>query len=150
MNVKLLKEFIGAAIETIVVPVLQADGGNSIDFYCSDVVGNKRFAQNYGCYPRSEIAEINAQADIRLQAAMLADLTDYSSDVDFRNAGLSDQEILLSHRSKYCQCPTEQQRWLENQLAIRDAKRSSAALEGSSSKEANIDFQPSDVNNGAE
>ena len=40
-------------------PKLEKDNSNIRDFYCADVVGDRRFAQNYGGYPRSDIAEIN-------------------------------------------------------------------------------------------
>ena len=101
MNYKLLKEHIDNStyIGTI-CPNLNDDGSNVSDFYCADVVGNRRFAQNYGGYPRSEIAEINAAATMQEQMNLLSQLNDYTPSSN-PTAGLSDAEIMLSHKSKY-------------------------------------------------
>ena len=122
MNYELLKEHIEVStyIDSI-CPKLNDDGSNVGDFYCADVVGNRRFAQNYGGYPRSEIAEINDAATMQEQMNLLSQLNDYTPS-DNPNAGLSDAEIMLSHRSKYQQCATELQSWIVNQINIRDAR----------------------------
>lgn len=101
-----------------VVPQLANDGSNVKDFFVADVIGSKRFAQNYGGYPRSEIAIINEQSNVKLAAQMASDLVDYSPK-DNPNAGKTDAEIMLSHRSKYQQTPSESISWLENQLELR-------------------------------
>lgn len=103
------------------LPVLSADGSNKADFYTPDVIGNRRFAQNYGGYPRSDIALINEQTDIALAKGLLESLNDYSQP-DF-NQGRSDAELLLSVRSKYLQTPSEQVRYFESQIAQRDSLR---------------------------
>ena len=122
MNLELLKEHIEISThEATICPKLNVDGSNVGDFYCADVVGNRRFAQNYGGYPRSEIAEINAAASMQEQMNLLSQLNDYTPS-DNPNAGLSDAEIMLSHRSKYQQCATEMQSWIVNQINIRDAR----------------------------
>lgn len=117
---------------------LKEDKSNIADFYCADVVGNRRFAQNYGGYPRSDIAEINAQSSLSAAENLLRDLQVF--DVDNPNAGLTDAEIMLSHKSKYLQSASEVQGWLENQLAVRDAKRQQLQ----DSKEAKINFENDD------
>lgn len=122
MNLDLLQKHIDDNTSHVIVLKLAADGSNAQDFFSADVVGNKRFAQNYGGYPRSEIAEINAAATLEQQKALLNQLADFRG-ADGQNAGLSDVEIALGHKSKYMQAPSEMQDYLEQQLAIRDAKR---------------------------
>lgn len=122
MNLDLLKKHINSSLEVIDVPTLQPDGSNATDFFTADVVGNKRFAQNFGGYPRSEIAEINDAVSLEVQKSLLNQIDDYRHVADGQNAGLSDVELAMSHRSKYCQAPSEQQDWLVEQMQIRDAK----------------------------
>lgn len=127
MNLELLKSHIQATlIKPENLPKMEVDGSNTGDFYVADVVGNRKFAQNFGGYPRSEIAEINAQTNLAQQAALLNNLVDYSKNSN-PNAGLTDAEIMLGHRSKYQQTASEQQSWLEVQLKNRVAKRAAAA-----------------------
>ena len=121
-------------------PTLNEDNGNISMFFCADVVGSKRFANNFGGYPRSEIAEINAAADLNQQANLLAQLNDYSTN-DNPNAGLSDAEIMLGHRSKYCQTASEQVAWLESQIHERDMKRQAAQMKS----ETTIDFSETET-----
>ena len=132
MNYKFLSEHIDSNVR-FVPKKLESDGSNAFDFYSSDVVGNKRFAQNFGGYPRSEIAEINDQMTLQAQKNLLEQLEDYSS--LNKSAGLSDVEIALGHKSKYMQTPSEMQSWLMDQLAIRDARRA-AAVRAAESKRA--------------
>lgn len=106
---------------TSIVFELEADNSNIKDFYSADVVGNRRFAQNYGGYPRSEIAEINDQVSLVTAQNLLRDLNVFEPSNP--NAGLSDAEIMLGHRSKYQQTASESVSWLEGQIAIRDANR---------------------------
>ena len=42
-------------------------------------------------------------------------LSDFTPDSN-PTAGLSDAEIMLGHRSKYCQTASEQVQWLESQI----------------------------------
>lgn len=104
------------------IEYMEKDGSNADRFFCADVVANRKFAQNYGGYPRSEIAEINAQANLEIQKSMLAQLADFTNHPN-PNAGMTDAQLMLSHRSKYQQAPSEMQSWLEGQLQIRDAQR---------------------------
>lgn len=142
MNLELLKVHIeNSTHEATICPKINDDGSNVGDFYCADVVGNRRFAQNYGGYPRSEIAEINAAASMQEQMNLLSMLNDYTPSSN-PNAGLSDAEIMLSHKSKYQQCATELQSWIVNQINIRDAKASEVKKSASSDK---IEFNSDDV-----
>lgn len=128
MNYKLLQTHIDGALAEMVkcVPELKKDGSNVQDFFCADVVGARKFVQNHGGYPRSEIAEINAQTNLQAQMALLQTLEDYSPKSN-SNAGLTDAQISLSHRSKYQQTPSEMQTWLEGQIQLRDVERAKAA-----------------------
>lgn len=126
MNLKLIQEHVVAQLATVPKHELKADGSNAQAFFIADVVGNRRFAQNFGGYPRSEIAEINNAASLEQQKLLLAQLNDYRSAADSQNAGLADREIMLSHKSKYMQTASELQDYLCNQIAIRDAKRAEA------------------------
>lgn len=127
MNYELLRAHIDAHTYNDSYPVLESDGSNVGLFYCADVVGARRFAQNYGGYPRSEIAEINEAQSLELQMNLLSSLNDYSPK-DNPNSGLSDAEIMLGHKSKYIQTPSESVRWLESQIAERDSKRFAEAI----------------------
>lgn len=89
---------------------------NVSDFFASDSVGNRSFAQNYGGYPRSDIALINEQQSLQVAQNLLNNLNEYSSDGS--TAGLSDLEIMMAHKSKYCQTPSERVRWIENQMQL--------------------------------
>lgn len=133
MNYTLLKKHISAAFHIDINPQLSDDKSNVNCFFSADTVGHKRFAQNFGGYPRSEIAEINAQANLQNQMNLLSELQDFSTGNN-PNAGLTDAEIMLSHRSKYLQTASEMQGWLENQLAIRDARRESVNVVEPSNK----------------
>lgn len=136
MNLELLKTHIKATlIKPENLPKMEVDGSNAGDFYVADVVGNRTFAQNFGGYPRSEIAEINAQTNLAQQVALLNNLVDYSKNSNL-NAGLTDAEIMLGHRSKYQQTASEQQTWLEGQLKNRDAKRAADAADAARNKAA--------------
>lgn len=121
MNIQLLNEHVKKALANVKVEQLKSDGSNANRFFCADVVGNKRFAQNYGGYPRSEIAEINAQANEQLAMSMLAQLRQVP--VSDATSGMTDAQIMLGHKSKYLQAPSEMQGWLMDQLAVRDAER---------------------------
>ncbi len=146
MNLDLIKKHIDDSISNVIVLKLAADGSNAQDFYSADVVGNKRFAQNFGGYPRSEIAEINAAATLEQQKALLNQLADFRGN-DAQNAGLSDVAISLGHRSKYMQAPSEMQDYLEQQLAIRDAQRAEYARKVAESQAKKAGLKKVDVPN---
>lgn len=139
MNYELLQEHINRSIVLDFVPELKADGSNSKDFFAIDSVSVKKFAQNYGGYPRSDIAEINEQSNVMIQAEMLSRLQQLP--VSDSNSGLSDQEIMLQHRSKYCQTAGEQISWLEELIKYRDAQR----LESTNVEDGKIDFSDNKI-----
>lgn len=116
MNYKELQKHIDTTIVDN-VPTLAKDGSNASDFFLADVVSAKSFMQNYGGYPRSDIAIISDESNAAMQQAMLSDLVELPIN---ENAGLTDVEISLAHRSKYQQTPSEMQDWLEAQLEYRD------------------------------
>ena len=118
-------------------PHLKEDNSNIDAFFCPDVVGDKRFVLNFGGYPRSEIAQVNAAADINQQINLLNQLTDFTPDSN-PNAGLSDADIMLGHRSKYCQTASEQVAWLESQMHERYVRR--VASDSPASEESKINF----------
>lgn len=123
--------------------LMDKDGKNACDFYRADVVGARRFAQNHGGYPRSDIAEINEAASVQMQLSLLSQIEEVP--VDESTSGLTDAEIMLGHRSKYMQTPSEMTSWLEGQLAIRDARRSNNGdVDSSRPSESNIEFGSGD------
>lgn len=144
MDYKKLQKHVNDSIHDLTVE-LKEDGSNLSDFFCADVVGNRRFAQNYGGYPRSEIAEINAQASLQQAANLLNDLQ--VSEGSYLPSDLTLEEIMLSHKSKYIQAPSEMIRFIERQLEIRDAKYGSKLSDKSSSSDGTIKFDDKqDVN----
>lgn len=128
-------------VEPIKLPELAADGSNKSDFWCADVLGNKKFAQNYGGYPRSDVALINEQNDLAVAQRMLNDMQDFRTDVN-PDAGRSDIELILSQRSRYCQSAAESIRYIESELARRDAVRRAESQKAPS--ENSVDFKKSD------
>lgn len=149
MNTKLLQKHIDVALNSIVVIPLKEDGSNAKDFFVADVVGNKKFAQNFGGYPRSEIAEINECTNLEVQKSLLNALTDYRDRADSQNAGLSDIQIAMGHRSKYQQTPSEMQDWIETKLQESyDARVAQLqALRAQSEKDSTIKFNANDKPN---
>lgn len=103
----------------IVYEELKQDGSNKSSFYNSgaDV---KSFERNAAGYIRSDIAAIREQQDQAVAAAMLSRLQEIPADNP--NAGKSDAEILLSHKSKYCQTPSEMTKYIEGQLELRESQ----------------------------
>ena len=77
------------------IEYMEKDGSNADRFFCADVVSGRKFAQNFGGYPRSEIAEINAQANLELQKSMLAQLVDFTNQPN-PTAGMTDAQIMLA------------------------------------------------------
>lgn len=126
MDIKLLNKHVTESLKAIPDVKMKADGSNAKLFFCADVVGNKTFAQNFGGYPRSEIAQINEAVNLQVARTLFQSLEDYSPKTD-PNAGMTDAQIALGHKSRYAQAPSEIQDYLNGQLAIRDAKRAEIA-----------------------
>lgn len=127
MDFILLQKHIESHVHQDINPKLKEDNSNLSAFFCADVIGARRFVLNRGGYPMSEIAQINAAADLSQQMNLLQQLEDFTPDSN-PNAGLSDAEIMLGHRSKYCQTASEQIGWLEDQMHIRASQREAAKL----------------------
>lgn len=89
-------------------------------FYCADVVDTTKSAvRNYGGYCRSDIALINEESNAEVAANLLNRLVERPSD---GSVDMTPEQLRLSHRSKYCQTPSEQCLWIENQMEIADNK----------------------------
>lgn len=104
----------------VVIPKLADDMSNISDFFRVDVAGNKGVPLNYGGWPRSDLALINAQKDIGVAKALASQVTVLSE--SNRNQGLTDAEILLNAKSKYAQSPAEYMRYIEQQIELRDSR----------------------------
>lgn len=122
MDIKLLNTHVTESLKSIPVIKMKADGSNAKLFFCADVVGNKTFAQNFGGYPRSEIAQINEATNLQVARSLFQSIEDYSPKTN-PTAGMTDAQIALAHKSRYAQAPSEIQSYLNDQLALRDAAR---------------------------
>lgn len=106
-------------VEKPIVASLEKDGKNKDDFFCAaGSIDGKEFANNYGGWPRSELAIINEQTDINVAKAMIQKLDSF--DVKPANVGLTDEQIIGTTRSKYCQAPAEQAKFVERCMIERD------------------------------
>ena len=87
-------------------------------FYCADVVDTTRsFARNFGGYVRNDIAIINEQNNVEVAMSLVDRLVQRPSD---GKVDLPDEKLRLAYRSKYCQTPSEQCLWYEEQLRLAD------------------------------
>lgn len=122
-------------VENFKCVLFDVNGSNSHDFAKVDVLGNKRFNDNYAGWPRSDLALIDSQSDFKVAKAMAMELVQFDS--PNVNDGLTDQEILLQAKSKYCQAPSEQMKYYERMIELRDQKRADrAAIESRQAAEA--------------
>lgn len=126
--------------EIDILPELFDDGSNISAFYPINDMVKENFAQNFGGYPRSDIAIIEDQQNISVARSMLEQLPDYRSmdKSDLR----SDAEVLFSVRSKYMQSPSEILPFIEKEIEKRDArilKEREAAAANSDVIDKNID-----------
>lgn len=100
------------------VPETNKDNANA--FYCAcDVNTSKSFARNHGGYVRSDIAIINEEQNLQVASQIASRL------VQMPNTGSTDKpdiSLLASHRSKYCQTPSEMVDWVDGLLSQRDLK----------------------------
>lgn len=101
------------------LPVLAKDGSNKGDFYGVETLSSQKFAQNYGGYPRSDIALINEQQNLSVAQTMLENLPDFGTKNN-PNQGLSDIEIIKGVQSKYMQSPAEVVPYLEKMIQERN------------------------------
>lgn len=101
---------------------LKADGSNADEFYKADVLEliGKEF-RNYGGYPRNEIAVINEQQSIEVAKALFERLQQLPDDSKLEK-DVSDADLKLQLKSRYCQTPSEQIAHNEEMLRIRDER----------------------------
>lgn len=122
MNYEILRAHIAQTTYADINPTLSKDSKNVNAFYMSSApLELKDFMLNYGGYPRNEIAMINEQENEVVAQQMLARLT-VLPEGDNPNVGLSDAEIMLSHRSKYCQTSSEQIEFIDSLLERRNSR----------------------------
>lgn len=110
---------------------LDKDGKNKGFFYGVETMSSQKFAQNYGGYPRSDIALINEQQNLSVAQSMLENLPDFGTQND-PNQGLNDIEIMLGVHSKYMQSPAEILPYLEKQIQVRNDRIAAIEAEKSS------------------
>lgn len=105
-----------ATIEPIVWDENQSDPRlfyKPVDEYTS-----RAFAQNYGGYPRSDVALLNEQTDLTAVNWLLDRLAQRPG--DGVGDDVSDFDLSISHKSKYCQTASEMINHYENLLKVRD------------------------------
>lgn len=98
---------------------IKKDGSNKGDFYGVETMSSHKFAQNYGGYPRSDIALINEQQNLSVAESMLENLPDFGTQNN-PNHGLSDFEIMKGVQSKYMQSPAEVIPYIEQKIQERN------------------------------
>lgn len=83
-----------------------------------DEYTSREFARNYGDHPRSDIALLNEQTDMSAVNWLLDKLQQRKS--DGVGSDISDKDLSISHKSKYCQTASEQINHYERILEERD------------------------------
>ena len=124
-------------IETI-NPKLDAENKNLAIFYLANVIEPRKFTQNFGGYPRSDIEELNSATSLAEQMVIAEKLIDYGNGQN-ENAGLTDAQIMLSHKSKYQQAPSEMVSWIEGQLHQAYLQREAVKLQKEQDGKINFD-----------
>lgn len=144
MNVKCLDKCMVEVDHSI--PVIASDGKNASDFYRPDVipVEGDEF-RNYGGYPRNELAIINEQQSIVVAQALADKIVTLPDDTKLEK-DVSDVDLRLSLRSRYCQTPSEQIAHHERMLELRDARNAEIAAARAKKVElARIEKEKSDL-----
>ena len=129
--------------QEVEIPEMAKDKSNLSDFFKVDVAGNKAIPLNYGGWPRSDLAVLNALSDMQVAKAFASQLVELPDDTA-HNVGLTEEEIILQAKSKYAQSPSEMTRYIEGQLEFRDAqiaavKRAQAAKAAAAASKKEID-----------
>lgn len=102
--------------------ILKEDGSNASEFFKGDTLElNDESFRNYGGYPRNEIAVINEQQSVSVAQAMFEHIQVLPDDSKLPE-NVSDADLKLSMRSRYCQTPSEQIAWTEEMLRVRDER----------------------------
>lgn len=115
--------------------IFKKDGSNKGDFYGVETLSSQKFAQNYGGYPRSDIALINEQQNLSVAESMLENLPDFSTQNN-PNQGLSDIEIIKGIQSKYMQSPAEVIPYLEKKIQERNDRLAAIEAEKAAAAQA--------------
>ena len=99
---------------------LASDGSNGSGFYRADVImcSGKEF-KNYGGYPRNELAIINEQQSLEAAQVLCDKLIELPDDSKLPK-DISDAELMLTMKSRYCQTPSEQIAHYERLLEMKE------------------------------
>lgn len=81
---------------------------------------SREFARNYGGHPRSDIALLNDQTDMSAVNWLLDKLQQRPG--DGVGPEISDRELSIAHKSKYCQTAAEMIQYYDDLLRIRDER----------------------------
>lgn len=111
-----------------ITPISQLSEDNFDSFYKPDVMSGDFVLNEYG-WPRSDVAILNEQTSVDAAQAILNKLVEVPSLP--ANSGLTDAEIMLQHRSKYQQTPSEVTAYIERQLQMREADAMKKAADDS-------------------
>lgn len=93
---------------------------------CDDFT-QQDFARNYGGHPRSDIALLEEQQDLTYVNNLLSRLNERKP--DGVGDDVTDADLSVAFKSKYCQTASEKIKYYENLLKVRD-DRELEALEG--------------------
>lgn len=83
-----------------------------------DEYTSREFSRNYGGHPRSDIALLNEQSDITSVQWILDKLQQRPG--DGVGPEVSDKDLAIAHKSKYCQTASEVTEYYERILEERD------------------------------
>lgn len=125
------------------LPKLKKDGSNRYDFFLPDVIDSHKFTANYAGWPRSDIAAINEQSNLQAAQHMLNQLPQFSDGEN--TAGLTDDAIMLSFKSKYMQTSSEMIRYFDEQLRQAQLKREKALQDKQDSSSVQFDKSDADI-----
>ena len=107
--------------ENVKVEVITWEEGKSdprLFYKPVDEYTSREFARNFGGHPRSDIALLNDQTDMSAVSWLIDKLQQRPS--DGVGSDISDQELAIAHKSKYCQSASEMIDYYENLLKQRD------------------------------
>lgn len=139
MNLEFLHNHVESRKDSVKVESFSKE--NKERFFMPDVPLNKSFVRNHAGYPRSEVAQIREQQNEQVALAMLSQLSEVPA--SYQSADLSDETIMMAHRSKYCQTPSEMLSHIENQL---EARRQQVIAEHAKQENPSVEKEtPSDI-----
>lgn len=114
------------AVDSIVLPmkpiIEMEESSDPHGFYqIVDDFAAQDFAKNYGGFARSDVAILEEQEDLTYVNNLLARLNERHSDGVLESV-MSDADLMLAHKSKYCQSASEKIKYYENLLEERDRR----------------------------